>query len=155
MQIDQSVSEILIHFSVPSLNEKAFIESNPYTAKKSYICACGHPAYVHERSCRLTSTCGCRQLKPVAYSNDGRAFFQASHGPAEAHALSRGLRLSINVLVHSWMVNPQCRPRCKNGGATQPARIYTNSYSASGKKNYSERHLMLCQTCLDEAVFGN
>jgi hypothetical protein len=84
----------------------------------------------------------------ATYAHDIRPFFQITHGPMEAHALGRGLRLSrdLGVDVEESLT---CSNWCKNYLSIGACRHGMTGSSIQVKKRDRERHVLYCNRCFE------
>lgn len=146
----QKETELL---KIDPVNERKFAEFFGDSAPAHGICACGHPSKLHKGHCQLSDSCSCYRLNEVGVASDPRPFFQVTHGPIESHALGRGMKVAtelgieINFELH-------CKNWCKNFESIGACRLTKNGNSILPKMAEVESHVILCNLCVNDIVFG-
>lgn len=134
------------------LNERRFLQSFDAESPIHGICTCGHPSKLHKGWCTLLESCGCYQLNEVGFSSDYRPFFQVTHGPMEAHALGRGMRLASEMGIKIDF-KLECQNWCTRYSQIGAVRLTKNRKAVLAKKITGESHVVLCNLCLNSLIF--
>ena len=115
------------------------------------VCACGHPMARHTvvhgvvlcKPARME--CPCKRARPVLECQDTRLFIRKTEGAGSAHALTRGIRVSIekNKSV-AWIVELVC-DRCGVAHSNVvPVPVTQTGHASSYPTGYDA---LLCPDC--------
>lgn len=142
-------------FKVPVANQSDFLELYLKDELSGDVCVCGHPAVHHKQAkCILNQTCACRSYSKALHTEDTRAFYQATFGPFESHALGRGMRLAENLGV---VIKPEliCMEKnCDFEGSGAMRFVLGKSLRLSPTADVPEIHRTLCYECADHMIFN-
>ena len=136
-------------YNVHRLNNVGFERFGVEEVRSGEICTCGHPTSIHLPWCTLDRTCGCTKSQPIIWVSDCRPFFQITHGPMEAHALGRGMKLSseLDVEIRGEL---ECRSFCSQKNQVGAVRVFSGRKSIAPRKQEGEKHLILCNNCVED-----
>lgn len=147
--LEQDVNELLTKFRVHDRHLNFFVNNKYYNKQEGLICKCGHPADVHKGLRCTLAACGCDSVGAVVTTSDIRPFFQATHGPMEAHALGRGLTLCDSLSI-AYTTNLICANYCKNYTIIGACRHASSGKTLQPKQRPTERHVIYCNWCLED-----
>lgn len=117
------------------------------------VCICGHPMARHPDSglCLMgVDVCGCAKAEVALMASDLRCFYQQTFGPAQAHALSKGLATLLSLsLGYYEVVARRCQNfgTCGSTGNVWPVRLRTAGRVSLGVA-IREKHGYICEQCL-------
>jgi len=146
----------LFSFGVAEGCYEAWLGLNFEGPRAGDVCMCGHPELTHA-STGLCQTghrvCFCRTYVSAFCVEDIRYFFHETLGPAQAHALTKGLARVAAFSQKTIQLNPlDCSSsNCGSLLDVWPARLRSFNALALGP-NKEEKHKYLCERCISQKL---
>ena len=151
--VSKMENTVVSTFRVHPSQELRFTSITDSKILQAHVCSCGHPQQVHNGICMLGEVCGCARFKEVIFVTDIRPFFQSTHGPLEAHALSRGITVAYKQGIDVFG-ELKCDNYCSSFHTIGACRV-SKSRIILAKPRDGERHLILCNVCVDDLVLAS
>lgn len=170
----QDASEVFTGLAVTKEMAEAALIRSQRRRRNGGICVCGHSATAHtefvERgqssvhdaakiagvnTCAPSKhVCPCEKYQEVLQTKDARRFRFSTTGPAEDHALMKGVISAFNQDIDVWWDNDAECVKCKTGILTIGAKLAPVAYTKDWYESHTatDLNVLICEDCRDEIV---
>lgn len=169
--MSQDASEVFTGLAVTKEMAEAALIKSQRRRRNGGVCVCGHPATSHtefvergqssvhdaaravgKNTCAPSKhVCPCEKYQEVLQTKDARRFRFSTTGPAEDHALMKGVISAFSSDVEIWWDNDAECIKCKTGILTIGAQLAPIAYDKQWFESHhaTDLNVLICVDCRD------